>query len=371
MNRTPIPEGITRDDVLLAIQELKTGNTVHEFHDSERYDLVHDGERFAPKAVIGIAAKRLTGHVLVPADFIGGESSKCFRVLRSLGFTVELKPDTPESGPLSFEVGREYNRRSEIHGPFGGQMQGGIATPSDYLAIFLFTGERGSEFGYEDQFREDGVFLYTGEGQDGDMSFVRGNLAIRDSIQTGKQLLLFEQTRKGFVRFVGPAHYVGHHKEQRPDSTGAIREAIVFELGMGVLVPSEPARANEVTIDLPKAETLDELRAAISFKPSVNLTPKQRLTVVHYRSEAVKRYVLARARGRCEGCENEAPFKNKKNQPYLEPHHTTRRADGGPDAPAHVIALCPNCHRRVHSGIDGETFNQSFIRKLKEIETSH
>ena len=121
---------------------------------------------------------------------------------------------------------------------------------------------------------------------------------------------------------------------------------------------------------LPKAETLEKLRAAISFKPSVNLTPKQRLTVVHYRSEAVKRYVLAKARGRCEGCENEAPFKNKKNQPYLEPHHTTRRADGGPDAPGHVIALCPNCHRRVHSGIDGETFNQSFIRKLKEIEPS-
>jgi hypothetical protein len=40
-----------------------------------------------------------------------------------------------------FEVGRVYNRRLEIHQPYGGQRQGGISTPRDWPFIFLFTGE--------------------------------------------------------------------------------------------------------------------------------------------------------------------------------------------------------------------------------------
>jgi HNH endonuclease len=40
---------------------------------------------------------------------------------------------------------------------------------------------------------------------------------------------------------------------------------------------------------------------------------------------------------------------------YLEPHHLRRVSNGGPDHPAHVISLCPNCHRRVHAGADGQT----------------
>ena len=98
------------------------------------------------------------------------------------------------------------------------------------------------------------------------------------------------------------------------------------------------------------------------------LSPKQRQTVVHYRSEAVKDYVRRRAEGICEGCRQTAPFLNRKRQPYLEPHHTTRRADGGPDHPAHVIALCPTCHRRVHHGYDGEVYNRELIDRLPAIE---
>jgi hypothetical protein len=37
--------------------------------------------------------------------------------------------------------------------------------------------------------------------------------------------------------------------------------------------------------------------------------------------------------------------------------HARPLSDGGPDHPAHVIALCPNCYRRVHAGADGEAYN--------------
>lgn len=368
MPRTDIPDGITRDDVLGAIRDLSEGTVAHEFHDSERYDLVFEGKRFAPKAVLGVAAQRVAGRILRPSDFSGGESSKCFRVLRELGFSVELKEARSDSKAVSFEVGREYNRRSEIHGVYGGQERGGIATPKDYAAIFLFTADRGEAFGYEDHFREDGVFLYTGEGQQGDMEFKRGNLALRDSEKDGRSIYLFEEVRKGVVRFVGNCRYLGHHHEDRSDSEGSLRRAIVFELELVVERDSTTIHSETATTVAERSATLDQLReAAMSVAPA-STEPKVRLANVHYRAEAVKRYVLKRSEGRCEGCKEEAPFKNRRGQPYLEPHHTTRRADGGPDSPSHVIALCPNCHRRVHSGNDGSAYNQILINTLRELE---
>ena len=53
---------------------------------------------------------------------------------------------------------------------------------------------------------------------------------------------------------------------------------------------------------------------------------------------------------------------------YLEPHHVHRLADGGPDDPVHVIALCPNCHRRVHYGKNGTLYNTELVAKLKKID---
>ncbi len=83
----------------------------------------------------------------------------------------------------------------------------------------------------------------------------------------------------------------------------------------------------------------------------------------------MKVYVLRRADGNCEGCEQSAPFLTTAGRPYLEPHRTRRLSDGGPDDYHHVIALCPTCHRRVHHGEDGSTYNELLSAKLKAIET--
>jgi hypothetical protein len=49
-----------------------------------------------------------------------------------------------------YEVGTTYNRRRDIHGRFGGQMQGGICTPKDYPVVIAFTGASGRQHGYAD-----------------------------------------------------------------------------------------------------------------------------------------------------------------------------------------------------------------------------
>ncbi|WP_157381328.1 HNH endonuclease [Burkholderia ubonensis] len=60
---------------------------------------------------------------------------------------------------------------------------------------------------------------------------------------------------------------------------------------------------------------------------------------------------LRRAQGHCQECDEAAPFIRKKDgTPYLEVHHRVPLAQGGDDSPENAVALCPNCHRRMHFG---------------------
>jgi 5-methylcytosine-specific restriction protein A len=78
--------------------------------------------------------------------------------------------------------------------------------------------------------------------------------------------------------------------------------------------------------------------------------------------------VLARAAGTCESCGRQAPFSCFDGTPYLEPHHTTRLSDGGPDEPSSVGAICPNCHKEIHHGAGGDEKNRRLRRRLVERE---
>jgi 5-methylcytosine-specific restriction protein A len=72
----------------------------------------------------------------------------------------------------------------------------------------------------------------------------------------------------------------------------------------------------------------------------------------------VREYVLRRSEGTCEACGGKAPFRRIDGTPYLEPHHSRRLSDGGPDHPRWVGAVCPNCHREIHYGVHGEEKNR-------------
>jgi 5-methylcytosine-specific restriction protein A len=70
--------------------------------------------------------------------------------------------------------------------------------------------------------------------------------------------------------------------------------------------------------------------------------------------------VRFRAKGKCEGCNRDAPFLRRKDgKPYLEVHHVKQLADGGEDTLENAIALCPNCHRERHFGIVANTITKA------------
>jgi 5-methylcytosine-specific restriction protein A len=114
------------------------------------------------------------------------------------------------------------------------------------------------------------------------------------------------------------------------------------------------------------------LRAAAltAASPVANTTVKQAKTNYYQRSAAGREYVLARARGICEACEAPAPSVREDGTPYLEPHHTRRLSDGGPDHPRWVAAVCPNCHARCHHGQDGQAVNAALQARLGSLEAS-
>lgn len=272
-----------------------------------------------------------------------------------------------------FQIGEIYNRKLDIHYKYGGQQQGGISTPANHPYIFLFTGDSGEKYGYKDEFRSDGLFWYTGEGQTGDMEMTKGNLAIYEHEKRNKTLLLFEYVKTAYVRFLGEVLFVSYHIEERLDVNDDSRKVFIFHLALTdtstIEEVKEPSPVYN-TKQISKREfTLEDLKQLAISKTPNNLSKKEIITHVAIRSEAIKKYVLMRANGVCEGCGKGAPFKTKSG-PFLEAHHVNRLSDGGPDHPHLVIALCPNCHREIHYGINGNSYNQILIDNLKILENS-
>lgn len=267
-----------------------------------------------------------------------------------------------------FVRGQTYNRGKDVHGRFGGQQQGGIATPGHHPVVFAFTGLSGEKHGYGDTLEPDGVIRYFGEGQLGPMTFVRGNKAIRDHVQNDKALLLFQALGKGGqIRFLGEYVCSGYETQQAPDTAGNQREAIVFHLvplGDAGETLEPPSAAPSPGLSLADLRKL-AMKAAEAPKEG---SAKEARRQLYERSAAVKSYVLARASGICECCGAPAPFKTAKGAPYLEPHHIRRLSDGGPDHPASVAAVCPTCHRRVHYGEDGAERNNQLALKIQALE---
>ena len=363
---------IQAEHVRQAIDALGRGID-HGFGASRDYDVLLDGSRYPPKAVIGLAAQFATGNRLGPSDFSSGIGpGQACRVLHDLDFRIVGKySDEDVFAKPRFIPGQIY-RRAKLHDEYGGQRQGGISTPKGHPFIFLITGDTGSQYGYTDGFRDDGMFWYTGEGQVGNMEMVRGNAAIMNHNADGKTLHIFQNVDSGSLQYVGEASYIDHHNEVAPDREGNARQAIVFELAMmsgatGTEAPSIRAAKPKERTGL-WSKSLESLRELAIADAPAESSPKKRKAVVRRRSEAVRVYVLRRADGTCEGCDNPAPFETSDGKPYLEPHHTRRLADGGPDHPRWVAAVCPNCHARVHYGEDGDEFNSELIERLGELE---
>jgi 5-methylcytosine-specific restriction enzyme A len=105
-------------------------------------------------------------------------------------------------------------------------------------------------------------------------------------------------------------------------------------------------------------------------KPKGQGRPKSKTSTSnqYYRDPAVRAWVLDLSKGNCEACGDKAPFKSENGSAFLETHHMKRLADDGPDIVENAVAICPNCHRRLHYSADRLDFSEQVFEKVNRLE---
>lgn len=330
---------------------------------AHRYAISANNQLYPAKKIVSLATGVAVGL------FSGGQPTNGY--LRRHGFTIIDLPRSSEP-ELRFVVGQVYDRTTEIHDLFGGSKRSGIAPSAQTNAIFLFTGESGEQYGYSDLADEDGVYSYTGEGQLGDMTLTKGNLAIARHAEAGKALHLFKALGKGLgQKYVGEFVCASYEWHSGQDRKGVVRKIIVFNLVPIGANPEQIELDSSEDDDLPPASTIERARElALAAAGSDSAGSKHSaMKTIYRRSRIIARYVIRRSEGRCESCREPAPFVKKDGSPYLEPHHVNRLSDGGPDHPMYMGAICPACHREIHHGLNGKQKNEALKAYVKKLES--
>jgi hypothetical protein len=93
-------------------------------------------------------------------------------------------------------------------------------------------------------------------------------------------------------------------------------------------------------------------------------------TSLYYRDPKVRAWILQRAADHCERCGIPSPFLTENEGPYLESHHIVMLSEGGPDTPENTAALCPNCHRNLHYGIERDRLRDQLLKSIASKEAA-
>jgi 5-methylcytosine-specific restriction enzyme A len=118
---------------------------------------------------------------------------------------------------------------------------------------------------------------------------------------------------------------------------------LLAELGLLVPTAASPAEASFAARSLAYQHLC--ARADIFWR-NRDTVRAERTTLDPIRSRDARRAVLLRSGGRCENprCAGDVQDRTVRGEPILEVDHVQDLALGGPDHPAQMIALCPNCH---------------------------
>ena len=207
---------------------------------------------------------------------------------------------------------------------------------------------------YED--RWDGkTFHYTGMGLIGDQGLnFQQNRTLADSQTNGIEVYLFEVFVEKEYVFMGQVELAGlPYQERQLDTEKNNRLVWVFPLHLvgGTL----PYAVSAATLQKKKesqekqARKLSNVELSRRAKQARKKSGERQTTSTTYdRDPYVSEYAKRRANGMCQLCEQPAPF-SKNRIPYLETHHIDWLSKGGEDTVANTVALCPNCHRKMHS----------------------
>lgn len=225
---------------------------------------------------------------------------------------------------------------------------------------------------YDDRWMGD-TFHYTGMGTKGDQSLdFAQNKTLTESNNNGISVHLFEVFVEKEYSYIGQVKLsVKPYFEKQPAEDGLIRDACVFPLrledGKSPIINKEYSqKAFETKARKAKKLSNEEVEhRAKSAKKKVGT--RNTVSQQHERDPWVAEHAKRIANGICQLCQNPAPFKNKAGEPYLETHHIVWLAKGGEDTIKNTVALCPNCHRKMHVQNDDRDIQILHARKRDNV----
>lgn len=342
---------LTSQHVLAAMERIRVEG-VPALARSTRYDVLHpdDGAAFPPKLVLSIAMEVATGQPLPRTEFSGGEQTNA--PLRELGFEIVEKTAprmaaTPDDLPPGSVLTND-----ELSQVFGVGNAGGMRWSSIHQHLVIIADHTKSL--YDDRW-EGNVLHYTGMGQAGNQTLSGQNKRLADQRLSGINVFLFEVHTPGKYEFAGRVHLVSDpYLARQPDGSGSDRSVYVFPVALEK-AGRRPTPTQEQVREIERArqralarQSDAELlrRAVLGALP--NPTPRQMITTQYERNPAIAELVKRLAKGQCDLCRSPAPFE-ANGAPFLECHHVVQLAKGGPDTIENTVALCPNCHRKMHA----------------------
>jgi len=320
--------------------------TKYGFGKSRGFLLLKDRKYYDSKAIAGAAHGYLPGRrALKPNEFSGGEAT-VERMLERLGFAV-VGPEAPNLP----SPGQVLTNEQICHHFSVGNMGGMRRSLERNLLVLMSDPFKGL---YQDRWEGD-VLHYTGMGKIGDQGLAYAqNKTLDQSPRTGIAVHLLEALEPERYTYAGEVELIHKpYRDEQVDDNGKMRSVWMFPIKVkqGGMVPEltvEQARAIEES-QRQKARQLstDELKErAKRAKKRPSLRNIQ--AAIYERDAAVAVYAKRLAKGICDLCEEPAPFLNKKEEAYLECHHIIWLAKGGEDTIENTVALCPNCHRKMH-----------------------
>nr|WP_306464307.1 HNH endonuclease [Vibrio sp. Y2-5] len=252
---------------------------------------------------------------VLATHFTGGIESPCFTVLEELGFEIRLKDGMPWSDSELKESVNQYINMLKLE-------------------------HEGTKFNKAQVYR------------DLSRKFKRGAKAYEFRMQNISYV--FELLGRSWATGLKPKRNITAQQVK-------LIEQFISELENK---PCEGKAAFEAEVrDSTDSKTMEKPEG--NAKPSTSITQ----TITFARCPKVKAWVLRRAAGICECCNEPAPFETEEGKPFLEVHHLVRLVDHGKDKPENCAGVCPNCHRRLHSGKGREELTLNLLTKIEEKES--
>lgn len=367
---------ITRDAVLAAIakyDELGQDEFLarYGFDRARSYLLIHDDKAYDSKAIVGVAHGFLPGErALSAGDFSGGEAT-VGRLLRHVGFTVQVGDLTAASlVRLLAKLNVFYaDGLPALYQPIlllwaisrAGRSEPRLAswqtTQEEFSALIECYGRPGeTPRVYYPAAALHHAGLWELDADSGAVPNAHGS-------SIPQRWFDEHQPQNGLVASVH--NLVRDSPEARSAVARTLVEkyfvdaphaALLIELGL-LASPAEIAFSDLA------AEYRRLCERADIFWAGREDTRVPRTSADPVRTRAARRAVILRSKGRCENpdCSGDIQDITDRGEPLLQVDHIQDLALGGEDNPAQMIALCPNCHTIKTHGRTREQLRQKLL----------